>query len=402
MQTQRRDIAMLIALRGLRSFGYGFVNTALGFYLIALGYKTFQVGILITASGFFSAFLIIISGVLADRIGSRKIFLILSSFLTALLGIIFASTTNFFLLLAGALLGGAGSAGGGGPGGGPFGPAQQALLADKVSDRDRNSIFSFNALAGTVLFSFGALLAGLPSLLSSYRSMELEIYKLLFILIATLGLASIIISAMIKEMRVKQEHSRGNSKLIGKFTMTSILNGFGMGLIPLSLLTLWFSIAYKVGEFPISIMVWASNIAAISYLAASKLASILGTVKMIVITRVLGVAMLASLPAIPFFPPIASAVYVFRGALVSIGMPIRQSYMMGVVDREHRSTAVGVSSGLGWGVPYAVSPVISGYVMQEVSDNLPIYASASFLVANSILYWIFFHDIRPPEEMGHS
>ncbi|MEM0118173.1 MAG: MFS transporter [Conexivisphaerales archaeon] len=395
-----RDVRMLILLRGMRSFGYGFINTSLGFYLSSLGYKEVAIGVLITAAGFFSAFLIIISGVLSDRLGSRKMFLFISSALMALLGFIYSSFDSFPFLFVGALLGGAGSAGGGGPGGGPFGPAQQALLADKVEDRNRHRIFSLNAMTGTILFSFGALAAGLPELLSRYGIHPLFTYRALFLLFGILGLVSALVSLLLHEGKfVRVERKKGNSsRLIGKFTTTALLNGFGMGLIPLSLITLWFSTYFGAKELPISIMVWASNIAsALSYLFAPSMASKLGTVKMIVVTRLIGVAMLASLPLLPSFL-IAAPVYVIRGAFVSIGMPIRQSYMMGVVDRESRSTAVGISSGVGWGIPYAVSPAISGYVMQEVSSSLPIFASASFQVANSIVYWYFFHNLPPPEE----
>ncbi len=393
-----RDVNLLLSLRGIRSFAYGFVNTSLGFYLSSLGYREVTIGLLITAAGFFSAFLIILSGILSDKLGSRKLFLIISSALMAFLGFDYALFHSFPLLLAGALLGGAGSAGGGGPGGGPFGPAQQALLADKVEDKLRHRIFSTNALIGTMLFSFGALAAGLPEFMSGFGLKPLETYKTIFTLLGLLGIASVIISLMLKEQKLQIQRNGNNTKLIGKFTITALLNGFGMGLIPLSLITLWFSQYFGAKELAISVMVWGSNIAsALSYVFAPAMASRLGTVRMIVTTRLIGIAMLASLPFMPSFI-IAAPLYIVRGAFVSIGMPIRQSYMMGVVGRESRSTAVGISSGVGWGIPYAVSPAISGYVMEEVSSSLPIFASASFQAANSFLYWYFFHNLPPPEE----
>lgn len=400
MASTQKDVSLLLSLRGIRSFGFGFVNTALGFYLKGLGYSTLQVGLIITAAGFFSAFMIIVSGVLSDIMGSRKLFLIIASVLMFILGISFSLSTAFTILLFGALLGGAGSAGGGGPGGGPFGPAQQALLADKSEASGRNSVFSLNALIGTVLFSFGALSAGIPDLLASGSLERQQLFRDFFTMVGLLGLMSVLLSFMVKEEKVKvQKIQRKSSKLIGKFTGTAILNGFGMGLIPLSLITLWFNATYGASQFAISVMVWSSNIAsAASFLFAPRLAKAMGSVKMIVWTRILGVVLLASLPLIPEFA-LSAIVYVIRGALTSIGMPIRQSYMMGVIDREQRSTAVGVSSGVGWGLPYAVTPVISGYVMQEVSESLPLFASATFQAANSALYWFLFHDLKPPEEL---
>lgn len=79
-------------------------------------------------------------------------------------------------------------------------------------------------------------------------------------------------------------------------------------------------------------------------------------------------------------------------------MRIRQSYMMGVVSKDSRATAVGMSSGLGWGVPYVFTPMISSYIMSAVSSDLPIYLSAIFMGLNSVVYYVFFNKIKPPEE----
>jgi len=90
-----RDVNLLLSLRGIRSFAYGFVNTSLGFYLSSLGYREVTIGLLITAAGFFSAFLIILSGILSDKLGSRKLFLIISSALMAFLGFDYALFHSF-------------------------------------------------------------------------------------------------------------------------------------------------------------------------------------------------------------------------------------------------------------------------------------------------------------------
>ncbi len=399
-----RDVRLLLVLRGLRGFGYGIVNTAMGLYLHSIGFSLLQVGLVVTMAGVASAVLIIAAGTLADRLGAKRPFLVLSSGLSIAFGLVFALTTSYPLLIAGAALGGAGRAGGGVPGGGPFGPVQQAMLADKSSPARRNTVFSLNALIGTIFFSLGAVTAGLPDVLASVGYDKLLVYKLTFLLFAAISAVMVILSLMVTEERKtvsapkKESAPKSDGKLIAKFTMTATLNGFALGLIPLPLITLWFSMQYSVSDALISAMIGFSLfISAFPYLVAPYLARRLGAVRMIVLTRAFGVALLMILPLMPVFL-LASAVYIVRGVLSSIGMPIRQSYMMGVVGEERRATAVGISSGVGWGIPYALSPVLSGYTMQEISLDLPIYVSALLQFANTAVYYAFFRSLRPPEE----
>ncbi|MCW3994852.1 MAG: MFS transporter [Candidatus Bathyarchaeota archaeon] len=402
MISGQRDVNLLILMRGLRGFGYGFLNTALGIYLVQLGYSLLQVGLVVTVAGVSSAILIVSAGLLSYKANNRKIFLILSALLMSALGAIYVSTASFPLLLLGAVLGGAGSAGAGGPGGGPFGPAQQALLADKVSAIERNRVFSINALVGTLLFSLGAAFAALPETFSALGLDRILVYRLLFLIFMGLGLVTAFLSYVVQDVMIEKRKTIDQEKrLIGKFTLTATLNGFGFGLIPLPLITLWFSIVFGASAFYISLVISASTIAsAFSYLFAPSLAKRLGSVKMIVSTRLVSAVLLVLLPIIPFFV-VASIFYVARSIFLSVGMPIRQSYMMGIVGAEERAMAVGVSSGLGWGLPYAVSPVFSGYIMQEVASSLPLYISALLQTANSAVYYLFFHGLKPPEESAN-
>jgi MFS family permease len=298
-------------------------------------------------------------------------------------------------------LGGAGSAGGGAHGGGPFGPAQQALLAAKVEDKRRHTTFSINALAGTLLFSLGAASAGLPEALSSSLAGKVSLYRISFGGFAIVGLLMTFLCLLVQEEphpRIEAQ-SKHSTKLMAKFLAAAALNGFGLGFIPLLLLTLWFRVAFPASDALISAMVGASNLfSALSYAFAPTMATQFGTVRMVVSTRFVEVALLATL--LPSFS-VASIVHVIRGIFASFGLPIRQSYMMGVVGSEDRATAVGVSSGLGWGFPYAVTPVVSGYMMEEVSLSVPIYISVLLSMANSAVYYGFFHHLRPPEELAN-
>lgn len=405
-KSDSRDVRLLLSLRGLRGFGYGFVNTAMGLYLHSIGYSLLQIGLIVTLAGILSSVLIIAAGTLSDRLGEKRRFLALASGLSIVLGVTFALTTSYVFLAAAAAIGGAGSAGGGVPGGGPFGPVQQAMLADRVSATRRNSIFSINALIGTLLFSGGAAAAGLPDVLAGLGFDRSLAFKLMFLAFAVICAVMVVLSLAVTERREDRAKTAvhrikaGDRRLIAKFTVTATINGFALGLIPLPLLTVWFRTQYNVSDILISSVISISLlVSAFPYLLAPWLARRLGAVRMIVITRAIGVTLLGVLPLMPLFL-FASVVYAVRGVVSSIGMPIRQSYMMGVVGEERRATAVGVSSGVGWGIPYALSPVLSGYTMQDISLDLPIYLSALLQLANTAVYYTFFRSIHPPEEVS--
>jgi len=397
---QSRDVNLLLFMRGARGFGYGYLNTVLGLYLSRIGFSLLQVGILVTVAGLSSSALILTSGLLADRISNRKIFIIISSLFMAILGAIYTETTYFPVLLVGAAFGGAGSAGGGGPGGGPFGPAQLALLAEKTKGEERDVLFSVNAFIGTVLFSVGAVVAGLPDLLSSYGIDRMFVYDLLFLVFMAIGILLALLGfALHEEKPEKRRPQRADAKLMGKFTLTAILSGFSMGFLPLPIITLWFNITFLPSEALISLMIGASTVlSAFTFLLAPRLARRLGSVQMIVLTRIVSITLLALLPITSFFS-IAAVLYIFSSVFLSIGFPIWQSYMLGTVPSEERASAIGLTSGVGWGIPYAVSPTISTFMMQEINSDLPIYVSAVLQASSITVYYYFFH-VSPQSDVN--
>ena len=65
-------VPLVLAARGLRALGDGFVSLTLPLYLLALGYSPLQVGLVSTATLLGSAVLSLTVGVYASRIGYRR------------------------------------------------------------------------------------------------------------------------------------------------------------------------------------------------------------------------------------------------------------------------------------------------------------------------------------------
>jgi predicted MFS family arabinose efflux permease len=98
----------------------------------------------------------------------------------------------------------------------------------------------------------------------------------------------------------------------------------------------------------------------------------------------------------PFFW-LAGAFYLVRMLAQRVALPLRQSYVMGIVQPDERGT-VGALSNLPSQVTMAISPTIAGEIFDHVSLELPFLIGASLQGVNAALYYVGFRHLPPPEE----
>ena len=84
-------------------------------------------------------------------------------------------------------------------------------------------------------------------------------------------------------------------------------------------------------------------VSSIPYLAAGRIALMLGSVRAIVITRAISTVLLLGVVAVPTFG-LAATLYGLRALFNLLSIPVRQSYLMGVIDPAERSSASGFAS----------------------------------------------------------
>jgi MFS family permease len=97
-------VSRLLWVRGLRAFADGYVSLLLPVYLISLGFSTFEVGVIATATLLGSGLLTLLAGLHAWRFQYRTQ-LILAAALMAGTGFGFAVVTDFWPLLLIAVVG---------------------------------------------------------------------------------------------------------------------------------------------------------------------------------------------------------------------------------------------------------------------------------------------------------
>ncbi len=398
------NMPWLLATRVVRSFSQALLVIIVPLYVAAAGYSTLQVGYLLSIALAGSAGMTVLVGFVSDRFG-RKLVLICIAGLAAIGPAVYALTTQFWVLaLMAALASVRGGGAGSGGGFGPFYPAEQALVAGSTTDRNRNIVFSSLSLVGVLAGAIGSAVAVLPGVLrQSLHMSAVASYRPVFWIAAATSLAIIALTLPIRETRPalpeKREHGRARLStrgLIARLWVTNSINGLVMGVVG-PFLTYWLVLRYGVTSTEISLLYTAANLlTAGSYVVAPAVARRLGAVKTIVITRAGTVLLMAGMALAPTFL-LAAVAYTVRIMVNSIGMPIRQSFVMGVADEQDRSRVSALGS-LPSQAAGMVTPTISSHLIQSVSEVAPIWMATGALAINAGLFALFFRNIRPPEE----
>jgi MFS family permease len=397
------DAKLLMASRGIRAFAFSYLNIVFAIYLDRLGYSTVTVGVIFSVAYISSAFVTAVWGYLSDRIGRRKILMLLA-LLTIVSNVILIYFTSLVFILAAVIIAnvGAGGSGGGGSGGGPFNPVEEALLAEKCQPENRNQIFAINSCVGSIMGALGALASGLPQFLQEERGWSgVESYKPLFILTIFFSVVLWFVYKSITEQNqprnTERRISRSTGTFVTKMSLLAVVDNFGAGMAG-SLVSYWFFLRFGVELKSLGVIFFASYIlAALSFLSAPLIARRLGVVRTMAFSHGLASLIYLILPLAPTLAP-AAALLMIRSFFAYMDNPLRASFTMAMVKSSERGSAAGVTN-LARVVPFGISPTISTYLMQSVSLTLPIFIGGGLQLINDLAFFLMFRDVRPPEEL---
>src|SRR6266700_3096354 len=157
-----RDTRRMLVMRGLRSLAYGLLAVLLGVALAGEGFTPVAIGALITVSLVGDMVGTYVIGLFADTWGRRRA-LALLSLLMAATGIIFGLMTSYAVLLVAAFFGTLGTSASETA---PFLPIDQTMIAQVTAPEQRTSLFARYNLVASFSAAVGALLAGVPGLLT--------------------------------------------------------------------------------------------------------------------------------------------------------------------------------------------------------------------------------------------
>lgn len=399
----------LYASRAVRSFSIAFLTVVFPLYLASQGYSSPKIGLVLTLGGFMSAALVLAVGFGGDWLGRRRMLLWVAA-LGVVGGVALAVSSQLAVVMVANGLCGVGRGGGAGSGGawGPVFPAEQPLVAASTDARSRTAVFGRISAIGVAAGALGSLVAWIPDLLHGSGWSWGASYRLVFVLGAILSAALVLVIIPIREERpgrraspTDEQRAPGDGRLstrqlVARLGSVNALNGFGYGFLG-PLLTYWFHVRYGAGPGEIGVLYTVINLLTmLPYLGAGRLAERLGAVQTVVWTRVASLAFLLAMVWTPTFL-LAGIACAARMAANSLGMPARQSYVMGVAAERRRSTVAAVGS-IPSQITASISPVVGGALMTTFLD-IPIVGAAFFTAANAVGFYFSFRRYRPPEEI---
>jgi DHA1 family multidrug resistance protein-like MFS transporter len=386
-----KDMKLLTFSMSSRRIAMGFLQIVRTIYFALLGFSPIEIGLLLSIATAVSAVHHITFGMLSDRYG-RKVFLILGGIFSTLRMVIFALSSDFWMLALGQGIGAMGEGAGAGQ------PVVSGYISDKIKMEDRSSIFSTLAVASALAATVGSLMAGLPTWFQSALGLDMiAAHSLLFWVGAAGGLVSILFVLPMKEVKpgkAKETPKKtvGSGKrswgVIARFSLVRSTSGLGWGFIE-SLLPLYFFMRFGVGgEFLGPIYAASRFISIFSYTLVPVVVERFGEIRALVASRLV-TAVLTVIFSMANWLPLAVILLVVFRVTIEFTMPIRQSFATGIVNPEETATAIGVSNFARMSLR-TIAPTAAGYMFEAISLTAPFYAGAALLVANGLLFRIFF------------
>jgi MFS family permease len=389
-----REARLLLVGRGLRAFVDGYVAVLLPAYLLALGCRTWQVGLISTATLLGSALATLAVGTWGHRWRPRRL-LLGAAMLMAATGIAFAGLSTFAPLLLVAFLGTLNPSSGDVS---VFLPLEHARLAGASEGSDRTKLFARYSLTGALFAALGALAAAIPDMLVGLGMDRVAALRVLF---AAYGVAGLVVFALYRRLpppppdaepvsAVPLGPSRG---VVTRLAALFSVDAFAGGLAVQSLLALWlfqrFGLSLTAAG---SFFFWAGMLTALSQLAAPWVASRIGLLNTMVYTHIpSSVALIAA----AFAPSatIALGLLLLRAALSQMDVPTRSAFVMAVVTPPERAAAASYTA-VPRSLAASLSPSLSGALLASGWLAAPLAACGVLKITYDLVLLRVFRNVR--------
>ena len=396
----KRRVHLLLAAKGLRAFGDGYVALLLPAYLLNLGYSPLQVGLIATTTLLGSGLLTLLVGLYAHRYHFRSLLLV-ATMLMAGTGLGFAFATDFWPLVVIALIGTLNPSGGDVS---VFLPLEHAVLAQLAEDKRRTAVFARYSVVGSLAAALGSLAAGLPTWIADTANVTLTAaLQAMFVLYAVLaGLTAVAYRALPTTLGAGPQQRAAPLTTSRKtvYTLAALfsLDAFAGGFVVQSMVALWlyqkFSLSLAAAG---NLFFWTGVLTAGSYVVAARIASRYGLVNTMVFTHLPSSLCLVAIPFMPSLGYVVALLFV-RSALSQMDVPTRSSYVMAIVPPAERPAAASITS-VPRSLASAVSPFLAGYLLGVSSFGWPLLIAGIVKIAYDLLLLARFAKVRPPEEL---
>jgi MFS family permease len=390
----------LLVARALRAFADGYVAIVLPAYLLALGFGTWQTGVIATATLLGSALATLALGAWGHHWPKRGL-LLAASLLMAATGIGFAGLSNFWPLLLVAFVGTLNPSSGDVS---VFLPLEHTQLAEAAEGEARTALFARYSLLGSLFAAFGALAAALPQMLSVVGGVgHLEALRAMFILYALIGLGVGLLyrrlpTQVAVHVAAKPAPLGPSRPVVLRLAALFAVDSFAGGLVVNSLLALWLFQRFELslasaGNF----FFWAGLLTAASQLAAPRVARRIGLLRTMVFTHI-PASLCLILAAFASSAPLALALLLLRSALSQMDVPARSAFVMSVVTPAERTAAASFTA-VPRSLAASVSPALGGALLAAGWLAAPLVACGAIKISYDLALLVAFRHMD--EGLGH-
>ena len=370
----------------------GVFRLLFNFYVLSLGYDEALLGQLVTVTSLTALLVALPMGYLADLLG-RKASLLAAGALTSLsvlVMVLWPDTTIFYVANV------------------VFGIAQSLaavtmspFLMENSGEEERTYLFSFGSGLQMASASVGNWIGGyLPTWVAMSRGVEathsLAYGGSLLVISIAAGLALLPLLMLHTPQLERSERSvfapiqyaMDHPAMLGKLVSPMLITSLGAGLIMPFQNVFFRQVHHQPDPVIGTLFAWGSLAMGLGLLVAPPLADRMGKIQLVVITQGLSIPFLILLGFAPWFWVSAAAYYV-RVALMNMGGPVYQTFVMENVEPKARATVASLVT-MSWNFGWAFSPTISGLLQVRYGFDPPFIGTITMYCVSIVLYWAFF------------
>jgi len=388
-----RDLALILAARLLRAFGFGMAAVLVGLHLERRGLGPSAIGLILTIGLLSAAIAGVLAATLSSRLG-RRYTLAGAGLLMTIAGADLALANSPVLLAIAAATGMLGAAS---VELGPFASIEQAALAESVEPRRRNVAFARYSLTGGLAAAGGGLLAGTAT--------DLNRGRLLFALYALIGVLTAVLALLLSpraEAPVRAAAlTAAQIRALAPLSALFAIDALGGGLVVNAVIAYWLHVRFGA---PANVLGPAfaaiALLQALSYEVSGRLANRIGLIRTMIFTHIPSNILLLLVPLSPSLPW-AIGLLLARFSLSQMDVPARQAFVVSIVPPAERAGAVAFT-GLVRGLGQAGGPLLSGAAIQGAALGLPFYLAGTLKLVYDLSLYAAFRSRRAEHEIPPS
>jgi len=399
----RLDALLVYSGRGVRAIGMGILAVLIAIYLDAVGFSTPRIGFLLGVSlvgGVALSSLVVVAG----PVMSRRNWFVLLGVITGLSGILLVVTDNFWLLTIGSFFGAFAASG---MHHGPIVQLEQAGLAEVATPEQRTKSFAYLSVFSSGGRAFGALLAGLATVLIKIFDLEpVDAYRITISMYAILNfgaaaiymaLSSAVETGTIGGGRFTNPlRTKSRGRILGISGLFGIDSMAG-GMVSDAFVSFWLFTHFGVNEGTIGAVLVVAQITNLcSIWSAPYVARRIGLLNTMVWTQIGANVLLIAFSLAPTLP-IAIGLFILRELFNEMDVPTRQSYVMAIAPPDERVVMAGANN-LGRTVFRMPSTTFTGLLWSNSVTASPFIIAATAKLVYDVAVYAAFRGVKPPEE----